>query len=166
MKTLFRVVLFCRYIALQFDIFSKQKNRYILACARIRYDINPSFAKRAYRVRQHISNAESVYRKSRKGFISMHCVLSDTMLNSEVLFLTRGPQAVARRLGVLLNVLLCTNESGSYLVKLVLNECHHFVIASLVVTDDIPKLCKLFFKNACIKVDGTADVDLFIARGL
>ena len=39
--------------------------------APIRYEINPSFAKQTYRVRQHISNAAGVYRKSRKGFISM-----------------------------------------------------------------------------------------------
>ena len=37
----------------------------------IRYEIDPSFAKQTYRVRQHISNAVGVYRKSRKGFISM-----------------------------------------------------------------------------------------------
>ena len=39
--------------------------------APIRYEINPSFAKQTYRVRQHISNAIGVYRKSREGFISM-----------------------------------------------------------------------------------------------
>ena len=39
--------------------------------APIRYEINPSFAMQTYRVRKHISNAEGVYRKSRKGFISM-----------------------------------------------------------------------------------------------
>ena len=42
----------------------------------IRYEINPSFAKQTYRVRQHISNAAGVYRKSCKGFISMR----DTLL--------------------------------------------------------------------------------------
>ena len=34
------------------------------------FDINPFSPRRAYRVRQHISIAEGVYRKSRKGFIS------------------------------------------------------------------------------------------------
>ena len=39
--------------------------------APIRYEINPSFAQQTYRVRQHISNAAGVYRKSREGFISL-----------------------------------------------------------------------------------------------
>ena len=44
--------------------------------APIRYEINPSFAKQTYRVRQHISNAAGVYRKSRKGFISIRVILN------------------------------------------------------------------------------------------
>ena len=36
-----RQIKFYRYIASQFDIFALRQNRYIFACAQIRYDINP-----------------------------------------------------------------------------------------------------------------------------
>ena len=36
------------------------------------YDINPLLPRKAYRVRQHISNAAGIYRKSLVGFISIH----------------------------------------------------------------------------------------------
>ena len=75
---------FCRYIHFR-EICSRKMNsicfRYAanpqssssIYCrsAPIRYEINPSFAQQTYRVRQHISNAIGVYRKSREGFISM-----------------------------------------------------------------------------------------------
>ena len=48
-----------------------RSNSIYCRCAPIRYEINPSFAQQTYRVRQHISNAIGVYRKSREGFISM-----------------------------------------------------------------------------------------------
>ena len=54
----------------EFDMFSLCSNSIYCRYASIRYEINPSFAKQTYRVRQHISNAAGVYRKSRKGFIS------------------------------------------------------------------------------------------------
>ena len=53
------------------DMFSLCSNSIYCRYAPIRYEINPSFAQQAYRVRQHISNAIGVYRKSREGFISM-----------------------------------------------------------------------------------------------
>ena len=52
-------------------MFSLCSNSIYCRYAPIRYEINPSFAQQTYRVRQHISNAIGVYRKSREGFISM-----------------------------------------------------------------------------------------------
>ncbi len=52
-------------------MFSLCSNSIYCRYAPIRYEINPSFAQQTYRVRQHISNATGVYRKSREGFISM-----------------------------------------------------------------------------------------------
>ena len=55
----------------ELDMFSLCSNSIYCRYAPIRYEINPSFAQQTYRVRQHISNAIGVYRKSREGFISM-----------------------------------------------------------------------------------------------
>ena len=52
-------------------MFSLCSNSIYCRYAPIRYEINPLFAQQTYRVRQHISNATGVYRKSREGFISM-----------------------------------------------------------------------------------------------
>ena len=57
-------------------MFSLYSNSIYCRFAPIRYEINPSFAQQTYRVRQHISNATGVYRKSRKGFISMRVILN------------------------------------------------------------------------------------------
>ena len=53
------------------DMLSLRSSSVYCRYAPIRYEINPSFAKQAYRVRKHISNAVGVYRKSCEGFISM-----------------------------------------------------------------------------------------------
>ena len=55
----------------EFDMLSLCSSSIYCRYVSIRYEINPSFAKQTYRVRQHISNAIGVYRKSREGFISM-----------------------------------------------------------------------------------------------
>ena len=54
----------------EFDMLSLRSSSIYCRYASIRYEINPSFAKQTYRVRQHISNAAGAYRKSHKGFIS------------------------------------------------------------------------------------------------
>ena len=79
--------LFCRYVSFAHSICSRyaanpqssffasgnpsRSNSIYCRYAPIRYEINPSFAKQTYRVRQHISFATGEYRKSREGFISM-----------------------------------------------------------------------------------------------
>ena len=60
--------------------------RYNLPCGRLRYDINPFTLERAYRI-EDISHAARVYRKSRKGFISLRSVLKGTTLTDGSLFL-------------------------------------------------------------------------------
>ncbi len=58
------------------DMLSVRSSSIYCRLATIRYKIDPSFAKQTYRVCQHISNAAGIYRKSRKGFISLRDVLS------------------------------------------------------------------------------------------
>ena len=60
-------------------IFAHAQMRYNLPCGRLRYDINPFTPERAYRI-EDISHAARVYRKSRKGFISLRSVLMGTTL--------------------------------------------------------------------------------------
>ena len=55
-------------------------------CGRLRYDINPFTPERAYRI-EDISHAARVYRKSRKGFISLRSVLKGTTLNGRIFYL-------------------------------------------------------------------------------
>ena len=60
-------------------IFAHAQMRYNLPCGRLRYDINPFTPEGAYRI-EDISHAARVYRKSRKGFISLRSVLKGTTL--------------------------------------------------------------------------------------
>ena len=60
--------------------------RYNLPCGRLRYDINPFTPEMAYRI-EDISHAARVYRKSRKGFISLRSVLKGTTLKLSDFFI-------------------------------------------------------------------------------
>ena len=77
------------------DIFSLTLNCYITSrfalqmCGRLRYDINPFTPERAYRI-EDISHAARVYRKSRKGFISLHSVLKGTTHTARGFFLFKS----------------------------------------------------------------------------
>ena len=53
---------------------SYAQKRYNLPCGRLRYDINPLHAPQGISHRRYIAR-DSVYRKSRKGFISLRSVL-------------------------------------------------------------------------------------------
>ena len=64
-------------------IFAHAQMRYNLPCGRLRYDINPFTPERAYRI-EDISHAARVYRKSRKGFISLRSVLKGTTHTEQV----------------------------------------------------------------------------------
>ena len=64
---------------------SYAQKRYNLPCGRLRYDINPFTPERVYRI-EDISHAARVYRKSRKGFISLRSVLKGTTLILVLLF--------------------------------------------------------------------------------
>ena len=63
----------------------------------MRYDINPFTPERVYRI-EDISHAARVYRKSRKGFISLRSVLKGTTLTGGVfllfIFLPQGGAAL------------------------------------------------------------------------
>ena len=56
---------------------SYAQKRYNLPCGRLRYDINPLHAPQGISHRRYIAR-DSVYRKSRKGFISLRSVLKGT----------------------------------------------------------------------------------------
>ena len=56
---------------------SYAQKRYNLPCGRLRYDINPLHAPQGISYRRYIAR-DSVYRKSRKGFISLRSVLKGT----------------------------------------------------------------------------------------
>ena len=67
-------------------IFAHAQMRYNLPCGRLRYDINPFTPERVYRI-EDISHAARVYRKSRKGFISLRSVLKGTTLKLSDFFI-------------------------------------------------------------------------------
>ena len=64
---------------------SYAQKRYNLPCGRLRYDINPLHAPQGISHRRYIAR-DSVYRKSRKGFISLRSVLKGTTHKEQVLF--------------------------------------------------------------------------------
>ena len=66
-------------------IFAHAQMRYNLPCGRLRYDINPLHAPQGISHRRYIAR-DSVYRKSRKGFISLRSVLKGTTLRGRPLF--------------------------------------------------------------------------------
>ena len=70
-------------------IFAHAQMRYNLPCGRLRYDINPFTPERVYRI-EDISHAARVYRKSRKGFISLRSVLKGTTLKHCGFFYAKG----------------------------------------------------------------------------
>ncbi len=61
-------------------IFAPAQMRYNRPCGRLRYDTNPLHAPQGISHRRYIVRI-SVYRKSRKGFISLRCALKGTTLN-------------------------------------------------------------------------------------
>ena len=62
---------------------SYAQKRYNLPCGRLRYDINPLHAPQGISHRRYIAR-DSVYRKSRKGFISLRSVLKGTTHTEQV----------------------------------------------------------------------------------
>ena len=65
---------------------SYAQKRYNLPCGRLRYDINPLHAPQGISHRRYIAR-DSVYRKSRKGFISLCSVLKGTTHSAVFIFL-------------------------------------------------------------------------------
>ena len=66
---------------------SYAQKRYNLPCGRLRYDINPLHAPQGISHRRYIAR-DSVYRKSRKGFISLRSVLKGTTHMPDLFCLT------------------------------------------------------------------------------
>ena len=76
---------------------SYAQKRYNLPCGRLRYDINPLHAPQGISHRRYIAR-DSVYRKSRKGFISLRSVLKGTTHTRQALFINTEWARCARSL--------------------------------------------------------------------
>ena len=72
---------------------SYAQKRYNRPCGRLRYDINPLHAPQGISHRRYIAR-DSVYRKSRKGFISLRSVLKGTTHKEAIFFVSKAVDAV------------------------------------------------------------------------
>ena len=75
---------------------SYAQKRYNLPCGRLRYDINPLHAPQGISHRRYIAR-DSVYRKSRRGFISLRSVLKGTTHTAHLFFYMINQAAAAAR---------------------------------------------------------------------